>query len=165
MAVKSPAAVVTKASEMPGDGAQAGGTRRAQAGKGVNDAPNSPEQADERSDRTGGGQPGHAFFHAANFFGRGQLHVDGNCAYAFKCRRMWITGSRADLALQFAITGGVNVGERRTCGRKRLRIGHTARSPKNAQELVALPVDAAEQAEFLQNHSPRDDGKKEKQCQ
>jgi hypothetical protein len=46
-----------------------------------------------------------------------------------------------------------------------LRIGHTARSPENTQKLVALPVDAAEQTEFLQNHSPGDDGKKEKQCQ
>ena len=31
----------------------------------------------------GGGQPGHAFFDASDFFGRRQLHVYGNCAEDF----------------------------------------------------------------------------------
>jgi hypothetical protein len=46
-----------------------------------------------------------------------------------------------------------------------LGIGHAASCAKNPKKLVALPADAAEQAEFLENHSPGNDGKEEKQSQ
>src|ERR1700746_2642117 len=81
--------------------AQAGGAGSPEAGESVNDAPNGAEEADEWCDRPGGGQPGHAFFHAANFFRRSELHTDRDGAYAFERRRMRVAGGRADLALQF----------------------------------------------------------------
>src|ERR1700693_3433817 len=59
-------------------GAKAGGAGSAESGEGVDDAPNSAEETDERSNASGGGEPGHTFFSAANFFGRGELHADGD---------------------------------------------------------------------------------------
>ena len=72
---------------------------------------------------------------------------------------------RAHLELQFAITGRIHVRERRARGRQRLRISHTASGAKNSQKLVTLAADTAEQAEFLENHSPGNDGKEEQQSQ
>src|SRR5208337_553344 len=65
------------------DGAEAGSAGGAETGEGVNDAPNGAEEADEGSDTGGGGEPGHSFFDAANFFGRGELHGDGDGPEAF----------------------------------------------------------------------------------
>src|SRR6266436_7230982 len=146
-----------------GDGAEAGSAGVAEAGESVNDAPDGAEQADERSDGAGGGQPGHAFFHAADFFGGGHLHVGGNRLETLEFWRMRIGGLAADLALQFAKAGGVDGGKRRTRGGQRLRIGNTARGAEDAKELIALAADAAEQAELLQDHGPGDDGEKKKQ--
>src|SRR5579863_3685618 len=78
---------------------------------------------------------------------------------------MWIARRGAYLALQFAVTGGVNAREWRTCRCQCLRIGHASRGSKYAEKLVALSANAAEQAQFLQNHSPRDDRKEQKQTQ
>jgi hypothetical protein len=60
------------------DGSEAGGAGVSEAGEGVNDAPNGAEEADEWCHRPGGGQPGHAFFDAPDFFGGSKLHADGN---------------------------------------------------------------------------------------
>src|SRR5579864_6925813 len=57
------------------DRAKASGTRGAESGEGINDSPNGSEEADKGSDRGGGGHPGHAFFHAAHFFGGCKLHA------------------------------------------------------------------------------------------
>src|SRR5439155_11826 len=51
------------------DSAKAGSACAAEAGKGINDAPNGSEEANERRDRARGGEPGHSLFDAANFFG------------------------------------------------------------------------------------------------
>jgi len=57
---------------------EAGSAGGAETREGVNDAPNGAEEANERSDAGGGSQPGHAFFDATNFFGRSELHGDGD---------------------------------------------------------------------------------------
>jgi hypothetical protein len=146
-----------------GDGAKAGGAGVTEAGEGVNDAPDSAEESDKGSDGTGGGEPGHALFDAANFFGAGDLHVGGDGLKAFQFGRMRIGGLAADLALQLAIAGGVDRGERRAGGSERLRIRNSSRGAEDAEELVALTSDATEHSGFLQNHSPGDDRKNEQE--
>jgi hypothetical protein len=78
---------------------------------------------------------------------------------------MRIAWGCADLALQFAITGGIDVGERRARCRKRLRIGDTACGSEDAQELITLAANPAKQTKLLQDHSPRNDGEEKKQAQ
>src|SRR5690349_117422 len=68
-------------------GAQTGGAGGAEAGKGVNDAPNSSEETDKRTDRAGGGQPLHAFFDATDFVGGSLLHGGGDGRKAFQFGR------------------------------------------------------------------------------
>jgi hypothetical protein len=41
-----------------------------------------------------------------------------------------------------------------------LRIGDSARRSENPQELITLPVDAAEEAKLLEDHAPGNDGEK-----
>src|SRR5271165_6071276 len=60
------------------DGAEARSARRAEAGEGINDAPNGAKQSDERSNARRSGKPGHSFFDAANFFRRSELHGHGD---------------------------------------------------------------------------------------
>ena len=144
--------------------AQTGGAGVAQTGKGVNDAPDGAEQADEGRDGTCSGEPGHAFFGAANFFGRGELHIYGDGLQALEAWRLLGAGSGiTHLILQFAISGGVNGGEGRAGGREGLRIRDAAGGSEDAEELIALPADTAEQAELLQDQAPRDDGEEQKQ--
>ena len=143
-------------------GAEAGGSGGAEAGEGVNDAPDGAEKADEGSDGAGGGQPGHAFFDAANFFGGGQLHVDGDGAETLELAGGLRIAAEADLALQFAIAGGVDRSEGRTGGGQGLRIGDATGGAEDAEELVGVAADAAEQAELLEDQSPGDDGEGEK---
>src|SRR5712692_6124700 len=142
-----------------------GGTRTAQAGEGVNDAPNGSEQADEGSYGAGGSQPRHAFFDAANFLGSGQLHANRYSLQAFELGRMRITGAAADLALQFAIACGVDRGKRRARGSQRLRVRNASRGAENAKKLVALPADATEDTQFLKNHRPGNNGKHQEKRQ
>ena len=78
---------------------------------------------------------------------------------------MRIARCGADLALQLSITGGVDIGEGRAGGCKRLRIGDTTSGAEDAQELIALAAKPAKQAEFLQDHSPGDYGEEKKQPQ
>jgi hypothetical protein len=146
-------------------GSKAGGASGPEAGEGVNDAPNSAEEPDEGSDGTGGGEPGHAFFHATNFFSGCKLHVDGNGAQTFEPGRFRISRMGSHLELEFAVAGGIDVGKWRTGRGECLRIRNASRCTKNAEKLVALTANAAEQAELLKNHSPGNNGKEEKQCQ
>lgn len=144
------------------DRAEAGGSRASKAGKRVDDAPNGAEKADERADRAGRGQPGHAFFRAANFFGGGKLHAYSDSLQAFQMRWMRVRGGAGNLRLQLAITGGINGSKRRACRRQGLRIGNAARGAKDAKELLALPANSAEHPPLLENHRPGNDGKKKK---
>jgi hypothetical protein len=75
---------------------------------------------------------------------------------------MRIARGAADLALQFAVACGIDVGERRACGHECLRIRDATRRSENAQELVALPPDASEEAELLENHGPGNNGEQKK---
>ena len=73
------------------DGAEAGGSGSAESGEGINDAPDGAEEADEGSNASGGGEPGHAFFDAADFFAGSELHADddGLNAFDFSGERRW----------------------------------------------------------------------------
>ena len=144
---------------------EAGGTGAAQAGEGVNDSPDGSEQANERRYRAGGSEPGHAFFHAANFIGGCQLHANRYSLQAFELGRMRITGAAADLALQFAIAGRIDGGERGARGSQRLRVRNASRGAENAKKLVALPANAAEDSQFLENHRPGNNGKHQEKRQ
>jgi len=70
-----------------GDRTETSGAGAAKPGEGVNDAPDGAEKADEGGDACGGGEPGHAFFHAADFVGGGELHTDGDGLKRFQFRR------------------------------------------------------------------------------
>jgi hypothetical protein len=111
-----------------GDGAEAGRAGRAEAGEGVNDAPDGAEEADEGSDAGGGGEPGHSFFGATNFFGGGKLHGNGDGLHGLESWRRGRSGG-ADLGLQFAVAGGIYVGEGRAGGDESLGIGDTLGGP------------------------------------
>jgi len=144
------------------DGAKAGGTSRAEAGESVNDAPHGTEETDKRSDAGGGGEPGHALFDATYFVGGSELHADGDGLkrFDFRVRIVAFTGN---LGLEFAIAGGVNVGEGRASGDDALRIGNPFGSAEDSQELIGLTANAAEDAEFLKDERPRDQREKEKE--
>ncbi len=143
------------------NGAEAGSAGRAEAGKGVNDAPDGAEEADEGSDTGGGGEPGHSFFDAANFFGRGELHGDGNGLEALQFLRRGIAGA-GNLRLQLPVAGGVHVGKRRARGDEALRISNAFGGAEKSEELVALAADATEDAELLENERPGDQRKEKK---
>ena len=144
------------------DSAKAGGVCVAEAGKRVDDAPDGAEQAYEWRDGAGGREPGHAFFGAADFFRRGDLHVGGDGADALYLWRLGGARSVAHLALQFAVACGVDGSERGArCGES-LRIGDTARGAEDAQEIIAFAADAPEESKLLKNHAPGDDRKQKK---
>ena len=146
------------------NGAKAGGAGSAKSGEGIDDAPNGAEEPDERRNSSGGGKPGHAFFNAADFFGGSQLHADRDGLQALQFSgRLRIAG--ANLAQEFAVACGVDRGERRASGRECLGIGYALGGAKDAEELVALAANAAEEAELLKDHGPRDDGEDCKQEQ
>ena len=147
------------------DGAEAGGAGAAEAGEGVNNAPNGTEEADEGSYGAGGGEPGHTFFHAANFVGGGELHADSDGLQAFDSWRMRISRSPANLALKFAIAGGIDRRKRGAGGSQGLRVGDAAGGSEDAEKLIAFAADAAEEAELLQNQGPGNDGKQKQQKQ
>ena len=143
--------------------AKTGGAGSAKSGEGVDDAPNSAEESDEGGNASGGGEPGHTFFRAANFFGRGELHADGHRLNAFH----FLWGGRAgigDLALQFAVAGSVDVGEGRAGGDESLRIGDAFGGAKDSEELVALASDASEKAKLLKDKRPRDEREEQKKA-
>src|SRR5271165_1483708 len=56
------------------NGAKGCGPGGAESVEGVDDAPDGPEQSDERGDCAGGGQPGQAAFEMSQLFRRGNLH-------------------------------------------------------------------------------------------
>jgi len=91
---------------------EAGRTRRAKTGEGINDAPYRAEETDEWRDASGCGEPGHAFFDSPDFFRGGKLHADDDGLETLQfCRRSRGTGRRK-LALKFAVARGIDVGER-----------------------------------------------------
>jgi len=142
------------------DGTKAGGSGSSESGEGINNAPNSAEEADEGSDTGGGGEPGHALFHAADFVGGSELHAHGDGLQRFEFLRSGIAGG-GHLGLQFTIAGGVNVGEGRAGADESLRIRHTFGGPKDLEELIALTANAAEKAELLEDKRPGDQGKEQ----
>ena len=144
---------------------KAGRASCAKSGERVDNAPNSAEQADERSDRACGGEPGHAFFDSANFFGRGKLHVDSHGTQTLEPGWRRVPGMSSHLKLEFAVTRGIDVGKWGAVGRECLRIRNASRCPENAEELIAPTAKTAEQTKLLKNHSPGDDGKEEKNSQ
>ena len=137
------------------DGAEAGSASGAETGEGVNDAPDGAEKADEGSDTCRCGEPGHTLFDAANLFGGGELHGDGNGPEAFQFLRRGISGA-GDLRLEFAVAGGVDVGKRRARGDEALGIGDAFGGAEDSKELVAFAADASENAELLENERPGD---------
>jgi hypothetical protein len=54
-----------------------------------------------------------------------------------------------DLGLEFAIAGGVDVGERRAGGDESLGIGDAFGGTEDFQELIALTANATEEATLL----------------
>jgi hypothetical protein len=146
------------------DGAEAGGTCSAEAGEGVNDAPDGAEEADEGSDAGGGGEPGHAFLNATDFVGGSELHADGDGLQGFEFGRRRIAGA-GELGLEFAIAGGVDVGERRAGGDDALRIGNALGGAEDFEELVALAPDASEEPRFLEDERPGDQGEEKQDAQ
>jgi hypothetical protein len=145
-----------------GDGAKAGGSRSAEAGEGVDDAPDGAEEADEGSYAGGGSEPRHAFFHAADFFAGSKLHADDDGLNTFNFG--WSSGGAggSELALELAIAGGVDVGEGRAGRDEALGVGYTLGGAKNFEELVGFAADAAKEAEFLEDHRPGDQREEEK---
>jgi len=146
------------------DGAQAGGAGSAEAGEGVDDAPDGAEESDEGSDAGGGGEPGHSFFGAANFIGGSELHADGDGRHGFQFDGCGIA-SAGDLGLEFAIAGGVDVGEGRAGGDESLRIGDAFCGAEDFEELIALPANAAEHAGFLEDQRPGNERGEEQNAQ
>ena len=147
------------------DGAKAGGARRAETGEGVDDAPNRAEEADEGSYAGGGGEPGHALFDAADFFGGGELHADddGLKLFSFVGAAEVLVG--VSLALQFTIAGSVDVGEGRASRDKALRIGNAFGGAEDFEELVTFAADAAEEAELLEDHRPGNQGERRRRSE
>jgi len=89
------------------------------------------------------------------------LHGDGDGPEAFQLLRRGIAGP-GDLRLKFTITGSIDVGEWRARGDETLRVGDAFGGAEESEELVALVADAAEDAEFLENERPGDEGEEEK---
>jgi hypothetical protein len=85
------------------------------------------------------------------------LHADGDGAQAFYFLWRGIAGVVGDLALQFAITGGIDFRKWRTGGDESLRIGYAFCGAEDFQELIAFAADAAEEAELLEDESPGDE--------
>jgi len=70
-------------------------------------------------------------------------------------------GGGGDLGLEFAVAGGVDVGERRAGRDESLRIGEALGGAEDFEELVALAIDAAEETELLKDESPGDQREEE----
>ena len=66
------------------------------------------------------------------------------------------------MGLKFTIARGVDAGEGRACRHESLRIGDALGGAKDFEELVALAADASEEAGFLEDEGPRDEGRKKK---
>lgn len=144
--------------------AQAGGARIAETGKGINNAPDSPEQSDKRRDGTGGSEPRHALFDAANLFTGSKLHANGDGLKAFQfSSRLRVAGSH--LAKKFAIARGIHGSERRAGGGNSLWIGDAFGGAEDADKLITLTAKASKETKLLEDHGPGDDGKDSEQYQ
>jgi len=112
----------------------------------------------------GGGEPGHAFFDAADFVGGGKLHADGDGWKRFDLGMRIITFP-GDLRLEFAVSGGVDIGERRAGGNDPLGIGNAFGGSKYLEELVGLAADTSEDAQLLENKRPGDQREEEQDAE
>ena len=92
------------------------------------------------------------------------MHTDGDGLQGFDALRRRIAAP-GDLGLQFPVTGGVDIGERRTGRDDALRIRDAFGGAEDFQELIALAPDASEEAHFLENEGPRDQGKEKENAQ
>src|SRR5439155_20508972 len=82
------------------DSAKAGSACAAEPGKGINDAPNGSEEANERRDRARSGEPGHSLFDAANFFRGSKLHAYGYRLQTLEPWRGRVSGNTPDLVFE-----------------------------------------------------------------
>jgi len=89
------------------------------------------------------------------------LHADGDGLQRLEFLRCGIAGT-GDLALEFAVAGGVDVGKRRARGDESLGIGNALGCAEDLQELAAFPLDAAKNAKLLENDGPGNQGKQKK---
>jgi hypothetical protein len=84
--------------------------------------------------------------------------------HGFKFGGRGIAGA-GDLGLEFAIAGGVNVGERRAGGDESLGIGDAFCGAEDFQELIALAANTAEEARLLEDERPGDERREEKNAE
>ena len=95
------------------------------------------------------------------FSARRTSSEEASCIFT---RSLLSTGIRVShLILQLAISGGIDGGEGRAGRGERLRIRNAAGSAEDAQELIALAADAAEQTELLQDQAPGYDGEEQEE--
>jgi len=78
---------------------------------------------------------------------------------------MRIAGASPDLTLQLAIASRIDGRERGACGGQRLRVRNAARGAEDAKKLIALPANAAEDSQLLENHRPGNDGEHQEERQ
>ena len=160
MAAKSPAAVVIKASAIPGATARRLAVSRvAQSGEGVHHAPHRAEESDEwryRSDRR---QPGHSALEPPHLVSRGHLHLDAHRAGVLHLAAARICPIQ--LRPQFRVTRVVNRDQRSAAGpcAQRSRIGQRAAGPEHLQKTVGLAINPAQLNRFLKDDRPGKDGK------
>jgi hypothetical protein len=67
--------------------------------------------------------------------------------------------------LQFAVASGVNIGEGGAGGDEPLWVCNALGGAEDFQELIALPIDAPEQAGLLENKRPGDERGEEKNAE
>src|SRR2546430_5003092 len=72
-------------------------------------------------------------FDTTHLFGGGKLHVDRHGLQTLEFGGMRVASDATDLALQFAIARGIDVGEGRSDGHERLRVGDAARDRKSTR--------------------------------
>ena len=133
------------------DGTKAGGTGAAEAGEGVNDAPDGPKKSDERRHGGGDGEPRHVALKARDFFRGSNLHAPLHRRQAAKRG-----GRRGELTFVF-LEPALEYADQRA-GAKLIRdrgnILQALRFAKGAQEAPALQAGAGEQAPFGKNDGP-----------
>ena len=76
--------------------------------------------------------------------------------------RSGIASGAAELALQFAIAGGVDGRKGRAGRNQALGIGDALRGAEDFQKLVAFATDAAEQTGLLEDERPGNQGEEKK---
>ena len=93
-----------------------------------------------------------------------KLHVDGDGLKGFDFLRSGIAVA-GHLGLEFAVAGGIDVGEGRAGGDESLRIGDALGGAEDFEELIALAADATEETEFLEDQRPGNQGEEEQDAE